>query len=109
MWAIVDSGRIISTYHHEASAILNAKGRTVEQVSADDPRLFQRPDPDPPANYAAARRREYARIDLGDQLEIVSEGLFAILSGQPVPQATMDKMQALSSTLAAIKAAHPKP
>lgn len=109
MWGIVVDGRIIATYHREASAILNAKGRTVEPVSPNDPRLFQRPDYDPPADYAAARRREYARIDLGEQLEIVSEGLFAILSGQPVPQATMDKMQALSSTLAAIKAAHPKP
>jgi hypothetical protein len=109
MWAIVDGDRILATYQREASARLNANGRDVEEVEQTDPRLNPAPYVREPADYAEARRREYAKIDLGEQLELITEALVAIASGSSISAATLAKAQSLSARIAAIKAAHPKP
>lgn len=108
MWAIVDGDRIVATYQREASAHLNAHGREVEEVEQTDPRLNPAPYLPEPADYAEARRREYAKIDLGEQLELITEALIAIASGASLSAASLAKVQALSARVAAIKAAYPK-
>lgn len=67
-------------------------------------RSWVRRDDPPPPTYQESRRGNYPAAR--SQLAVLTDFMFAVARGEPLP---MEAIDTLSAQIAAVKAAHPKP